>query len=201
MSRSNKKNMALYREVAKLHIEGISRGFLPQLGLGFMTLLYEAIDNSPSSVLLVEVKSGSVVGFVSGAAGMRGIYRQLFSRYVQLTLTLVPSLLHFKRVKRIIEIIRYSRNSDNYVDVDLPKFELLSIVVSPNDRGTGCAEQLYIEFLKYCKKASVEKFKIVVGDSLEPAHRFYQRMGAVKVANIELHQGEGSTVYVQQVYK
>ena len=43
------------------------------------------------------------------------------------------------------------------------------------------------------------EFKIIVGAPLAPAHRFYRRMGAVPVAEMEVHGGAASTVYLQRV--
>lgn len=40
-------------------------------------------------------------------------------------------------------------------------------------------------------------FKIVVGAELARAHRFYRRMGAEPMAEIAVHRGAASTVYVQ----
>jgi ribosomal protein S18 acetylase RimI-like enzyme len=81
----------------------------------------------------------------------------------------------------------------------LPKAELLSIVVDGAFRGNGHAEDLYRRLCGHFQSRGVPAFKIVVGEALEPAHRFYQRMGARPVALLEVHKGEPSTVYVQTV--
>lgn len=193
------RNQAFYRQVARLHMEGINQGFLPQLGLGFMLLLYEALDHCEQSVLIVEQQGGKLIGFVSGAAGMRPVYRQLMRRPFHLMVALAPSLLRPARLKRIYEIVRYSRASNHDTQPDMPAFELLSIAVDPVARGTGCADSLYRQLEDYCRLQGFDGFKIVVGDALAPAHRFYQRMGAVSVGRIEVHEGEGSVVYVQEV--
>lgn len=193
------KDLAFYRQVARLHMDGINQGFLPQLGLGFMTLLYDAIDHCPSSVLLTENDRGQVIGFVSGAASMKPIYRQLLRKPFRLFAVLLPSLVRLRRLKRIYEILRYSRQGHNDSDVALPAFELLSIVVAPAARGTGCAERLYQGLAEYCERESLDGFKIVVGDALAPAHRFYQRMEATPAGRIEVHAGEGSVIYVHRI--
>jgi len=48
-------------------------------------------------------------------------------------------------------------------------------------------------------RRKARQFKIVVGDALEPAHRFYKKMGARPVAKTEVHKGSGSIVYVFDV--
>ena len=81
----------------------------------------------------------------------------------------------------------------------LPAAELLSIAVDPACRGRGIAEDLYAGLKLFFATRGLGEFKIIVGAPLAPAHRFYRRMGAVPVAEIEVHRGAASTVYVQKV--
>lgn len=193
------RGLDFYKQVARLHMDGIDRGFLRQLGPAFLTLMYDAIDRCPGSVLITEEQDGVVVGFISGAASLKPVYKYLLMRPLHLAFALVPSLLRPSRVKRIWEILRYSRQTHAGSDAELPEFELLSIVVATSHRGSGCAERLYRALEQHCQQNHVPAFKIVVGDALEPAHRFYKRMGAVASGRTEVHQGEGSVVYVQQI--
>ncbi len=193
------RESSLYRQVARLHMEGINQGFLPQLGLQFMTLLYEAIDRCPDSVLLVEVDGEKVLGFVAGAASMKPIYRQLLRSFFPLLLALLPSLFRPARLRRIFEIMRYGSHQAAPEKPTLPAFELLSIAVAREARGTGCADRLYTRLAEFCHSHGIMAFKIIVGDSLTPAHRFYQRMGARSACRMEVHAGHGSEVYVYQI--
>ncbi len=130
---------------------------------------------------------------------MKPIYRQLLLKPLHLFVALVPSLFRPRRIKRIYEILRYSGRAQHGPSAALPAFELLSIVVAPAARGTGCADRLYQRLVEYCAQQSLAGFKIVVGDALAPAHRFYQRMGAIPAGRIEVHAGEGSVVYVHRI--
>lgn len=195
LGKDTERDLAFYRQVARLHMEGINQGFLPQLGIEFMTLLYDAIDHSPTSVLLAETDRGRVIGFVSGSASMKSIYIQLLRNPFRLFFTVLPSLFRPRRLRRIYEIIMYSRQKHVEELPTLPVFELLSIVVAPDARGTGCADRLYKRLLGYCEDKQIEGFKIVVGSALKPAHSFYQRMGAVPTSCTEVHVGEKSVVY------
>lgn len=195
-----KRDMTDYRQIARLHIEGINQGFLPQLGLRFMALLYDAIDHAPSSVLLTESDKGRIVGFVSGTASMKAIYYQLLRKPLQLLIALLPSLASPRRLKRIYEIWRYTRRSPEHTQLaSLPVFELLSIVVAPAARGTGCADRLYLGLVEYCEQKKIAEFKIIVGDDLTQAHRFYRRMGATRVGQTEVHAGQKSAVYIHRI--
>jgi ribosomal protein S18 acetylase RimI-like enzyme len=190
----------LYRSVAELHIVNINQGFLSTLGVGFVSLMYRAIDEGDDSVLLLARVNGQVVGFVAGATGMRPIYKRMLRYWPQLFWALLPSLFSPRRVWRIIEILRYSRSSSGSgggSEVVLPTAELLSIAVAPAFRGQGHAENLYQALGDHFLQQAVPAFKIVVGSALAPAHKFYRRMGGQPAAEVEVHQGSASTVYVQ----
>lgn len=187
----------LYRTVAELHIANINQGFLSTLGVGFVSLMYRAIDEGDDSVLLIERVNGQAVGFVAGATGMKPIYKRMLRYWPQLFWALLPSIFSPRRVWRIIEILRYSRSSGGASGAVLPAAELLSIAVAPDFRGQRYAETLYRELGKHFLERGLPTFKIVVGSALVPAHKFYRRMGAQPVAEIEVHQGLASTVYVQ----
>ena len=188
----------VYRRVAQLHAENINQGFLSSLGLSFLALMYQAIDESPASTLILVRENEQVVGFVSGTLGMGLVYRQLLYHWPRLLIALAPSLLIPRRLWRMIEILRYSRGNSNH-EPKLPVAELLSIVVDPVFRGRRYADRLYHQLTDFFASRGEHEFKIIVGAALAPAHRFYQRMGAHPTAEIEVHQGMRSIVYVQRL--
>lgn len=186
----------VYDAVALLHANYIDRGFLSSLGVPFLRLLYEAIDADEDSVLLVEKVDGVVVGYVSGATGMGSIFKQLLWRLPRVVWALIPSLLSPSRIYKIAEIL--FRPSANKSAVELPAEELLSIVVDPSQQGEGYAEKLFVSLCKYFDAKGVPEFRIVVGIDLARAHQFYKKMGSIVAAEVEVHQGERSLVYVKQ---
>jgi len=191
---------ALYRQVAALHAANIDQGFLSVLGQPFLALVYRAIDEAPDSVLIVEEHGDQVLGFVAGGTGMGAIYFRLLRRPVALARTLGPSLLRPARLLRIAEILLYGvRRRSRPGRQRLPAAELLSIAVAPQARGGGVADALYRRLAEDLHSRGITAFRIVVGDRLSPAHRFYRRMGAVAIGPIEVHAGERSTLYVQEI--
>jgi len=186
-----------YRHVAMLHAANIERGFLATLGLPFLALMYQAIDEVPEAVLITEEQDDRVLGFVSGGLGMRPIYRQLLRHPLRLATSLAPSLLRPARLKRILDIVAYGRKTDG--EASLPHAELLSIAVDPAARGTGVSERLYARLVREFALRGVGAFRITVGDSLARAHAYYRRMGALAVGREEVHAGEGSVVYVHRI--
>jgi len=187
----------IYRQVAQLHIANINQGFLSTLGVGFVSLLYQAIDEGVDSVLLTIEREGRVVGFVAGGMGMGPVYRRMFRHAPRLALALLPSLLLPRRIWRMIEILRYSRDNDQ--SSSWPRAELLSIALDPACRGQHLAEILYQRLTEFFESRGIAEFKIVVGAALGPAHKFYLRMGAEAIAQTEVHQGESSIVYSQRL--
>lgn len=186
----------IYKQVATLHAANIDQGFLATLGVPFLSLMYQAIDEAPGSVLIVDEDAGRIRGFVSGGTGMGSIYRRMLGAPLRLALALLPSLVQPKRLKRIIEILRYSGGKPSVTN--LPNAELLSIAVDSAWRGKGIAETLYKRLTAHFVHLGVPAYRITVGNGLAPAHRFYRRMGAKAVGSIEVHAGEGSVVYVQR---
>lgn len=186
-----------YRQVAKLHASNINQGFLATLGVPFLSLMYQAIDEGEQSVLLTEESGNQIVGFVSGAVGMVPIYRNMLRHPLRLTASLVPSIVRPGRLWRILETLRYSRGRAN--PAGWPDAELLSIAVHPRVRGTGLSERLYRRLGDHFLNLGVPAFRIVVGKALGPAHRYYLRMGATPIGKVEVHAGEESIVYVHRL--
>ena len=191
VTKANK--VVIYKVIARMHVQSINQGFLPTLGERFLALLYEAIDADQNSALFVEQIDGNVVGFVTGGRGMGSIYRQMLKRWPRLALALLPVLFQPKKLKRIFEIILFSRKQKPVPGH--PRAELFSIAVADSVRGKGVAQRLYGQLVERFRQDGEMVFCIVVGERLESAHRFYRRMGAVPVAQICVHEGQASTLY------
>jgi GNAT superfamily N-acetyltransferase len=50
-------------------------------------------------------------------------------------------------------------------------------VVTKNMRGKGIGTMLMRTIMKYCKEQNIHVIKLTSGLELEPAHRFYEKMG------------------------
>ena len=199
-TRPNRLRRSELKAVARLHRDNLDQSFLATLGTGFLTEMYLAISRTPDAVLLIEKDAdGAVIGFVSGARGMGAIYKRMMTRFYILPFVLAPALLNPRKVARILEILRYSGGSSDQGEVSLPASELLSIAVAPAARGTGASTRLYQRLCAHFRDSGEPSFRIVVGASLAAAHRFYLRMGAEAVREIEVHKGERSTVYVHRL--
>ena len=186
-----------YRAIAQLHCDHINQGFLATLGIPFLTLLYKAIDRDTMSVLLVERVDGVVVGFVTGNRGLGRIYKHLLLQPLRLIYSLKSCFFSPSRMYNIIEILLINKSDDD--SIDLPKEELLSIVVNPAYQGGGHAENLFKSLCSHFRVEGARNFKIVVGSNLARAHAFYTKMGSVPVKEIQVHKGADSVVYVKEL--
>ena len=195
--KTHKLNNTDYKTVASLHCVNINQGFLATLGVPFLTLLYEAIDKDSESVLLVERVDQRVVGFVTGTHGLGRIYKQLLLKPLRLIYSLKSCILSPSKMYKIIEVLLISRDSD--ISSDLPKHELLSIVVNPAYQGGGHAENLFNALCSYFREEGASSFSIVVGSNLDRAHAFYKKMGSIPVKEVQVHKGADSVVYVKEL--
>jgi len=67
-------------QVAALHIQCISTGFISSMGIDFVTSLYDAIVKSKSSLGVVAVKNGKVIGFVAFTTNLNKLYKSIIRR-------------------------------------------------------------------------------------------------------------------------
>ena len=185
----------IYADAARLHIDSINTGFLPSLGVRFLTLMYRCIDEAASSVLIVSYEGKQMKGFVSGTLGTESLYLAMLAHPIELFLSLLPVIFDISKLGRIISILRHMSGSDR---AHFPSAELLTICVRKEHRRAGEAESLYQQLSNYFAKESVSQFVVIVGKSLT-ANAFYKKQGARVEGSIEVHAGTDSNVYIQGV--
>ena len=180
-------------EVARLHIEGISTGFISSLGEKFVAALYESIAQSPHGFGFVAEQEGRIVGFVAFTTDLNGLYKSILKKNLfRFSLLLFRKLFSWNTIKKIAETLFYPTRSEGS---QLPKAELLSIVVADSQRGKGLARSLIQKGLAECQSRDISSVKVLVAGFNEPANRLYQRTGFKKAAQIENH-GVVSNIYV-----
>ncbi|HIE00590.1 MAG TPA: GNAT family N-acetyltransferase [Thiotrichaceae bacterium] len=182
------------KAVAALHSQSINLGFLSQLGNSFLFYLYKSLSESDGSILILAKYEDDIVGFVSGSVGLGSVYKHLVRHhFVGVALALTPNIFSLSKLKRIFETLFYSTQDDG--PEGLPRSELLSLAVQEDFRKSGVATKMCQELIKQFRKNGLSTFKIIVGEELQGAQRFYENMGAVKVGIIEVHKGSKSLVY------
>lgn len=187
--------------VASLHKKNINQGFLQELGVIPLFFLYQAINRSRVSQLIVaKDQSGRVIGFVSISFNLPLLYRFFLFRYGGIVgFFILPKLLKLSRIKKVMNLFDYGKKKAQK-KVNALGAELLSIAVDKAWRGMGVAEQLFHELMIIANTKIKEKaFKIVVGQNLIPAQKFYEKMGATKEGEVLIHGNSTSYIYVKKV--
>lgn len=181
------------RDAARLHIQGIDRGFISSLGENFVTALYESIVSSSSSFGYAALQGSRVVGFVAFTDNLGRLYRSVVCRGgLRFFFLLSGRLLSFAALRKTMETLFYPKRIEK---LDLPSAELLSIVVDASVRGQGVAARLVHAGLEECRQRSLPAVKVLVAAENEKANRLYQKCGFRFKTTIDNH-GIKSNIYV-----
>jgi len=180
-------------QVARLHIKGISTGFISSLGIDFVTALYEGIAQSKSSFGIVAQENESLLGFVAFTTNLNKLYKSvILKKGLRFAIMLAGKMSSTQRIKKVLETLFYPGRIRKMA---LPRAELLSIVVAEKARGKGLANDLVKKGLGTCRKKGIAKVKVLVGMSNGPANKLYQNCGFELVCQLDNH-GVISNVYV-----
>lgn len=163
------------QEVARLHISGISTGFISSLGLPFVTALYEAIAGMDASFGFVCRLDTRIVGFISFTSNVNTLFKFVVRhKSILFFRILLKRVFSLSVLKKIVETLRYPNTAKRR---DLPDAELLSIAVASEGRGKGIARQLIDAGFEECRKRGIEKVKVLVAQQNSSANNLYQKVG------------------------
>jgi ribosomal protein S18 acetylase RimI-like enzyme len=79
--------------------------------------------------------------------------------------------------------------------MELPEPELLSIVIAPEARRMGIGSMLIDKGLEHCLGLGIEKVKVMVAGTNEPANCLYRKCGFEFIKQVDSH-GVPSNLYV-----
>ena len=182
-------------QVAALHIQCISTGFISSMGIDFVTSLYDAIVKSKSSLGVVAVRNEKVIGFVAFTTNLNKLYKSIIRRKgLKFALLLAGNVLSLRRIKKIFETLFYPTRIKK---MNLPSAELLSIAVAPEERRKGLAGQLIEKGLRLYRKTGVDKVKVLIGADNKAGNKLYLKSGFELIGQIVNH-GVLSNIYVTQ---
>lgn len=181
------------RQVAELHITGIRTGFISSLGIDFVTAVYEAIATSENAFGLAALRNDKIIGFIAFSSNTGTLYKSIiFKKGLRFASLLAGKLFSLKRTRNIAETILYPARTKK--KIQLPKAELLSIVVAEEERGKGLSQTLIKEGFSLCRQRKIENVKVLVGADNKPANSLYQKCGFALVCQIQNH-GILSNIY------
>ena len=183
-------------DIAKLHIEGIRTGFISSLGVKFVRILYEAISEDKNSFGFTAIEDGEVIGFVAFSCNLSTLYKYvMLKKSWKFFFILVRKIFSLQIIKNIWSNIFYPNKMKK---MSLPAAELLSIVVSPKERGRGIANRLVEAGFEECKKRNINKAKVLVRPENIAANKLYQNCGFKFFKTINSH-GFVSNIYIVEI--
>jgi ribosomal protein S18 acetylase RimI-like enzyme len=191
---------ALARQVAQLHIQTINQGFLPKLGVSFLQSLYRFLIKK--ELVLVYKEEDEVRGFVSCALSSQGIMKRFLVSSPAGVLKIGWAVLKKPALlKPLWETFRAPllSVSENKNEPSIPETELLSISVSPLAQQGGIGTKLLAALEKELVNRGITSYKVIAGEKLEGANKFYCKNGFVLVRQITIHSNEVSNVYVKEI--
>jgi len=182
--------------VAKIHCQEIKWGFLSQLGERFLCYFYEAVIDSSNAFLIIAQKDDSIIGFISGCSNLNKLYQEFVRKYsFKAFPVLLRRIFNSIIIKKIFEIIKYSKQREK----NLPEAELLTIAVSKNFQGSGIAQKLLEKFISEMKRRGIWQFKVIVGEKLSRAVRFYEKSGFIFYSQDSIHEDTPSRIYLYNI--
>jgi len=182
-------------QISDIHQKEIKEGFLSSLKKNFLAKIYLAIIGSKNSFCVVAEENKEIVGFIAGTANLNKFYFCFLKKYFfQAVFLLFPLFFSFKKIKKIIEVLFYPKK-----EKDLPKAELLTLSVKKEFQGQGIASRMLERFVFEMKNRGVDSFKVVVGEKLLPAIKFYEKSGFKFFKNIKIHGNDVSRIYIYQI--
>jgi ribosomal protein S18 acetylase RimI-like enzyme len=189
---------ALARDVARLHTEAIDQGFLTSLGQPFLATLYEGLAASRSSFVITATLDDELLGFICGATDTRRAYLEfaLSSSAPRAALRVLPRLWSPSTIRRVVETLRYPSRRTS---VELPSAEILNFCVTQSQRGLGIGRRLFEALVAEFSRRAVQEIRIVTGAEQRSAQAFYDRIGAHRVMELEIHEGMKSVAYTYTV--
>ena len=185
--------------LAKLHTATLTSSFLAGLGLAFLNKLYTFLIQTEK--VWVYEEDGDIKGFVSFSGNSAGMMKRFLFNCPGCILSLAfRTIVQPANLKRFIETFRAPFKSTASNDtIGLPLGELLSISVSPNCQASGIGSQLVKALEMHLHQNRILSYKVVAGEELVGANKFYLKNGFVLATQIKIHGDKLSNVYVKEV--
>lgn len=193
-----KKNLSddEIRQVVELHYTLLADGFLASFGKDFLYLVYQQINSSGGSTIIVSCINSEVVGFIAGGKGLKNVYLKLFKHPVQICKLILPQILRKSTIIKLFLLLT-RKIGKNTTTINMVEAELYSICVAKEYQGSDVAEVLYDRLCDFFRQSNEDAFMIVVGSGLSRAQSFYTKQGAKPIGNIEQGYGKKSIVFKQ----
>ena len=186
--------------LAALHSKTLTEGFLSRLGTSFLKSLYTFLIKH--EIVLVYTEGEKVTGFVSCSVNTAGMMKKFLISSPKGISSIAWNLIKNPfLIKSLVEtFLAPSKSTKTEIyTVELPHTELLSISVDPDAQKNQIGTQLIEALEIILRKKGIKKYKVVAGESLAGANKFYLKNGFVLASKIRIHGNSLSNVYIKEL--
>ncbi len=182
-------------KIAILHKTEISSGFISSLKLKVVKKLYEVIIEN--EIIFVLKDDEKLIGFISCALNTKKLYKNFIRKNLfAVAPYFIVNIFSIKFLKKIFETLKAPYKTK----IDKEKMpELLSIVVDSTLQAKGLGKLLLNELEKKLLNLNIKKYKVVAGDNLFSANKFYLKNNFKLADKIQLHKGQISNLYYKKI--
>lgn len=190
------------RAVSGIHQRALEGSFLAKLGTGFLAQMYSYLIDR--EIVFVVMVGDRLAGFVSASVNPSGIMKRfLLNRPICLVRVGLSVLRRPVLLKGVLETVRAPSIPENFgTDAGGESglmAELLSIAIDVEHHRKGFASTLLAAMEGDLKIRGVDCYKVVAGDKLDGANRFYRNYGFRLAGQIVIHGNDVSNIYTKEI--
>ena len=188
--------------VSGIHQRALEEGFLAKLGAGFLAQMYSYLINR--EIVFVVIVEDRPVGFVSASVNPSGMMKRfVLNRPLSLLNIGLSVLKRPALLKGVLETARAPScpedvRADSGAECGLMA-ELLSIAIDDKYHRKGFASELLEAMEGDLKSRGVDCYKVVAGDKLDGANRFYSNSGFRLAGQKTIHEKIASNIYTKEI--
>lgn len=191
----NKAELKDATSIAELHKQGIPTGFISSLNIKVIKKLYKTIIKD--EIIYILKNDDNVVGFVSCTLDTGKLYKKFIkSNLFAVAPFFILKIFSISFIKKIFETLTVPEKT-KLDKTEIP--ELLSIVVDSNQQAKGLGKILLDALENELIRQNIYKYKVVAGDNLISANKFYKKYGFNLYTQTELHKGAVSNIYTKKL--
>ena len=195
-------NHKYFTQCSEIHSREIPNGFLPTLGLKFLSSLYEQFSKSKYSFLLLAIEDDRVVGFIVISLHTKSFFINYLKSKIIWDLYRIPIKIFGKVFfMKSLEVLKYPFSKKSSNEDFISNTEIFNFCVDSRFQSKGVGQLLFYHAIKELNKNKIKIIKIVTGKSQLGAQRFYEKSGAILSHKIRIHDGEYSVVYKYLINK
>jgi ribosomal protein S18 acetylase RimI-like enzyme len=186
---------SIFQQIAKIHIDEIHFSALPLLGENFLVWLNIEMTRAPQTGVWVVMEENRVLGFVSGCANLKQMYRFIFLHSAFRLFWYAGTALFSPRLlKKIPSLVLYPFQHQDKEGKRLEEkaaedgAELLAIAVDHSTQGKGIGKILVKTFELALREWGIEK-SYYVSTNIEEigSNAFYRSAGFIPCGTQRLH--------------